>query len=105
MQTGFCMRLTEYQVSKIKEAVKSVLGDEARVMLFGSRVDDGQRGGDIDIYVETGEELSDYVSVSCQIAVKIQKSLGDQKIDVLMGAPNIKEHPIHKAAKAQGIVL
>lgn len=99
------MRLTEYQILKIKEAVKNVLGEEAKVMLFGSRVDDEQRGGDIDLYVETGNELKDYVSVACQIAAKIQMSLGDQKIDVLMGASNIKEQAIHKAAKTEGVVL
>ena len=99
------MRLSDYQILKIKEAVRNVLGDEARVMLFGSRVDDTQRGGDIDLYVETNHELPDYVAASCRIAAKIQMSLGDQKIDVLIGAPNIKEQPIHRVAKEHGIKL
>ena len=99
------MRLNDYQILKIKEAVKNVLGGEAKVMLFGSRVDDAQRGGDIDLYVETSKELEDYVTASCRIAAKIQMSLGDQKIDVLIGAPNIKEQPIHRVAKEQGIEL
>ena len=99
------MRLSDYQILKIKQAVRNVLGDEARVMLFGSRVDDAQRGGDIDLYVETNHESPDYVAASCRIAAKIQMSLGEQKIDVLIGAPNIKEQPIHRVAKEHGIKL
>lgn len=99
------MRLSTYQVAKIKEAVNAVLGVEAKVKLFGSRIDDEQRGGDIDLYIETSNELPDYVSAACQIAAKIQMSLGDQKIDVVIGAPNIKEQPIHRVAKEQGIEL
>ncbi len=44
------MRLTPRQQQIIREAARDVFGTEARVWLFGSRVDDSRRGGDIDLY-------------------------------------------------------
>ena len=99
------MRLSDYQKLKIKEAVSSVLGSDANVILFGSRVDDQQRGGDIDLLIESNRDIIDYVSASCSIAAKIQMKLGEQKIDILMSAPNIKQQPIHRVAKETGVLL
>lgn len=41
------MRLTENQRQTIKSAVTRVIGEGTRLWLFGSRVDDSKRGGDI----------------------------------------------------------
>lgn len=46
------MRLTPDQTSFIKHAIAEHFGSGARVWLFGSRVDDARRGGDVDLYVE-----------------------------------------------------
>ncbi len=45
------MRLTPTQIDAIKNAAHAVLGEGAQVSLFGSRVDDARRGGDIDLYI------------------------------------------------------
>jgi len=44
------MRLTPGQQSAIRSAVAETFGDAANVWLFGSRVDDNKRGGDIDFH-------------------------------------------------------
>ena len=49
------MRLSPAQIDIIKTTAQTVLGDGARVTLFGSRVDDQAKGGDVDLYVETSE--------------------------------------------------
>jgi predicted nucleotidyltransferase len=47
------MRLTSYQETIIKKLTAEIFGSDARLMLFGSRVDDTKKGGDIDLYIET----------------------------------------------------
>jgi hypothetical protein len=43
------MRLTLSQIHIIRHAAQTVFGDLARVTLFGSRVDDPAKGGDVDL--------------------------------------------------------
>lgn len=47
------MRLTAAQTQVIVQHVRQQMGSDARVMLFGSRLDDDARGGDVDLLVET----------------------------------------------------
>jgi len=49
------MRLSEHERDVIREADAEVFGSDVRVMLFGSRVDDSRRGGDINLFVETSD--------------------------------------------------
>ncbi len=51
------MRLGKRVVDKIKVAAKNSFGD-VNIYLFGSRVDDSKRGGDIDIAIDTNANLS-----------------------------------------------
>ncbi len=43
------MRLSTEEKKIIKSAVKEVMGESAIVLLFGSRVTESKRGGDIDL--------------------------------------------------------
>lgn len=47
------MRLTPEQARVILSCVRRQFGSDAQVMLFGSRLDDASRGGDVDLLVET----------------------------------------------------
>jgi hypothetical protein len=46
------MRLNETQIDVIRELLYRQYGQNSRIWLFGSRTDDGLRGGDIDINLE-----------------------------------------------------
>ena len=48
----FPMRLTPAEHTTIRETVQAIAGTGSRVRLFGSRLDDRARGGDIDLLVE-----------------------------------------------------
>ena len=50
------MRLTPAQIDTIQSTVHAVLGDGAVVSLFGSRLDDSRRGGDVDLLIEAQVE-------------------------------------------------
>lgn len=51
------MRLTLEQQHGILGVVKAELGDHALVSLFGSRLDDDARGGDVDLVIESETEV------------------------------------------------
>jgi uncharacterized protein len=47
------MRLTAFQTQLILDCIHQQFGPDAGVMLFGSRLDDAARGGDVDLLVES----------------------------------------------------
>ncbi len=101
------MRLTDLQRAIIRETVAETFGTNANVWLFGSRVDNNQRGGDIDLLIET--ELTDADAIAraeITFLAKVQMKLGEQKIDVLLDYPSRKVHPpIYAIARQTGIPL
>lgn len=96
------MRLSEREVQIIKEAVSRWFGPGSRVYLFGSRVDDQRRGGDIDLFVKTDLSPQDANRAKLQAITDIQLALGDQKID-MVASPfvhdgELLEREIHREA-------
>lgn len=74
------MRVTKEQAEFFKSRIKVILPKSA-VYLFGSRTDNCQKGGDIDILVIgerklTGQEKRD-------IKIAFSKKMGWQKIDIV----------------------
>ncbi|NRQ43248.1 nucleotidyltransferase domain-containing protein [Rheinheimera sp. YQF-2] len=98
------MRLSKQQADMITVEAKDIFGPNARVKLFGSRMDDNKRGGDIDLLVELPHPVMQPVLASARLEARLMQVLGLQKIDVIVSAPNIASTPIHAVA-AQGIVL
>jgi uncharacterized protein len=79
------MRLTQFERHSVMEVVKGYLPD-ARVLLFGSRVDDAKRGGDIDLLVLANTQ-PDW-RLKWRISDDIQQRIGEQKIDVVIENEN-----------------
>lgn len=52
------MRLTPSQQASIVSRIREQAGESARIFLYGSRIDDTARGGDIDILVESHPVLT-----------------------------------------------
>ena len=96
------MRLTQYEINSIKKAFEEtfITGD---VYLFGSRVDDSQRGGDIDLYLVPSEKFDDDRERKVKFLVKLDEYIGEQKIDVIMAKD--KNRLIEKEALRYGVVL
>lgn len=104
------MRLVPEQIEIIKSSVRSLAGSSAKVLLFGSRVDDEARGGDIDLFVEIDHVAENRVSLACKIAAAIQIGFerigwGDPKVDVILVDPETAPQIIHKHAKQNGVEL
>ena len=99
------MRLTENQRESIKSAVTSVIGGESRIWLFGSRVDDSKRGGDIDLLIETEAVVPSRVGALCQLEGALVVRLGNRRIDILLKDASTADAPIYHAARQAGVLL
>ena len=99
------MRLTPSQEQIIKSTVDGVLGAESRVWLFGSRVDDALRGGDIDLLIETEAAFPNRAKMLCRLYGALIYALGDRKLDVLLKDARTRDAPIFNIAKRTGVLL
>lgn len=80
------MRLSEKDRLIIKAVFADVFG-EGRIMLFGSRLDDSKKGGDLDLFLDP-EDTTDLYDKKRMFLVKLQRKIGDQKIDVVFSKPD-----------------
>lgn len=75
------VRLSAKEIEIIRATVSRLLGDRACIRIFGSRARENEKGGDIDILVETEQQLLGRVASACRLASELQMQLGDQKIE------------------------
>ena len=99
------MRLTPVQIERIRDVARRVLGDDARVTLFGSRADDRKKGGDIDLYFETDAILANRAQTVCRLYAALVVALGERKIDVILKDAQTPPAPIFAAAQRTGVSL
>lgn len=99
------MRLTELQIADIRTIVAELAGDDATVRLFGSRLDDAAKGGDVDLLVEVPHPVEAPAPLAARIAGRVSRALDGRKVDVVLAAPNLLSLPIHEVARRQGVAL
>jgi len=94
------MRLSPHQSQMIRQRIHQHLGASAAIWLFGSRIDDRKKGGDVDLYVEAAPHtLLD--EIRCK--VELEEYL-DMPVDLIVRQP-IDSSLIAKIAKTQGLQL
>ena len=99
------MRLNPEQASVIRQTVVEIFGPEVQVLLFGSRVDDSKKGGDVDLLVESAQAIGEPAWLAAQLAARLERNMEGRKVDVLLLAPNLRRLPIHDIAQKEGIPL
>ena len=77
------MRLTADEVAAIKAAAAEAFGATAVVRLFGSRIDDHERGGDIDLHVEA-DPLTDQWCARARFEDVLFRRIEPQKVDLII---------------------
>jgi len=93
------MRLKDWEIAAIKSTVKS-LDQDAAVYLYGSRVDDRKRGGDIDLLIMSGRLTGEDKR---SIRMSLYDLLGEQKIDIVVASDD--SDPFVKLALVTGVEL
>lgn len=99
------VRLSAREIEIIRATVSRLFGDHTSIRVFGSRAREDEKGGDIDLLIETERQLPDRVASACRLVSELQMQLGDQKIDVLILDTETQEQPIHQIARQTGVML
>ena len=91
------MRLYEDQINVLKNKLHSI-SSTAQLYLFGSRVDDTKKGGDIDLLIVSNEITKKDLRI---LRIEFFKHFGEQKIDMILDNGEFKnpftKHIIKKA--------
>lgn len=95
------MRLSKREIEAILQVAEDIYGTDVKVYLFGSRVDDSRRGGDIDLLVRTTSAKKGILE-RVRMASRIKSLIGDQKIDII---GDYEDNQVVQEALKNGILL
>jgi len=93
------MRLRETEKKSIVKIVKG-MDPDSRIYLFGSRADDNQKGGDIDLLIIT-KQLTHEDKMT--IKKKLFSEIEEQKIDIIISRSG--DEPFVKMIFEQAVML
>lgn len=80
------------------------IGKDAKVWLFGSRVNDDAKGGDIDIMIAAAS-IESPLERKIGFRLAFEDTWGEQKLDILIHDTTRPEQPIHEVVRETGILL
>ena len=95
------MRLSDMEIQSIKKSFEEVFQD-GKIYLFGSRVDDTKKGGDIDLYIQTPKAKAT-LDNKIKFLVMLKEKIGEQKIDVVLSRD--PSRLIEQEALNNGVIL
>lgn len=98
------MRLKQHEVDAIKAAADRTFGSGAVVRLFGSRVRDDVRGGDIDLHLEIESGQED-VAHAARFRWDVYRGVGERAMDLVFHVRGRPLRPIDQAAHREGVIL
>ena len=97
------MRLEPKLKQLIIKYAKQHFGDDSKLYLFGSRIYDDKKGGDIDLYLESVRDID--MQLQVDFLRDINKNVTERKVDLIIKTPFTQDKPILHTAKKQGILL
>jgi predicted nucleotidyltransferase len=98
------MRLKEAEAQGFKSIAERIFGPSVVVRLFGSRVDDNKRGGDIDLHLEVDPETADSRRKNA-FHTALDVEMNEEQIDVIIYERGAPLRWIDRAALREGIIL
>jgi predicted nucleotidyltransferase len=98
------MRLTPAEIEAIRLAVRQVFGETARARVFGSRVRDDLKGGDLDLFVEV-EPGDTSIASEQRLRDLIAPAVDDLRVDIVLHERGRAATPIEQIALRDGVLL
>jgi len=98
------MRITKAQHTTILKTTKKHFGDNATVRLFGSRLQDDKKGGDIDLLIKADNEKMN-IKAKLYFLIDLKKQLGERKIDVVFDKEKDQSRVFLESIKKKSIAL
>ncbi|MDO8938767.1 MAG: nucleotidyltransferase domain-containing protein [Methylicorpusculum sp.] len=89
----------------MRQLALQIAGNQARVWVFGSRLNDSALGGDLDLMLELPEPVDNPALIAAKMSAQVSRVMSGRKVDVLLNAPNLMHLPIHDIAIKEGIML
>ena len=94
------MRLSKDEVKILKNTLNT-LNSDAKLYLFGSRLYDNKKGGDIDLLIVSKTFTKKLLR---KLRVEFFKYFGEQKLDIIVDDGSFS-NPFHKIAYQKAIQL
>lgn len=100
------MRLEQHERAGIISAIEGFIDQQpGKLYLYGSRVDDTLRGGDIDLLLLVSDPHVDSInSVTHHVLAEIKGCIGDRKIDLIVAGFS-DDNPFIKVILPKAILL
>ena len=98
------MRLEPGEIQAIRRAAQAVFGAQARVRVFGSRVEDHLKGGDLDLWLEVAPGQATLAN-ELRFRDLIAGPLDELKVDVVLHERGRPLAPIDRIARRDGVLL
>ncbi len=98
------MRLLKNEINSIKSTFLHIF-KQGNIYLFGSRVDDSKKGGDIDLYFDLEENFTSkqIIELKSKFRLELYDLIGEQKIDIVVSKD--KYRSIEKEILLTGVLL
>ena len=96
------MRITADQIAAIIQTTRSIAGQGANVWLYGSRLDDSRRGGDVDLLIESAPAAG--FLERARLKNRLEQVL-QLPVDVLATDLNAQDSPFVSIARAKAVNL
>ncbi|MHC4873699.1 MAG: nucleotidyltransferase domain-containing protein [Planctomycetota bacterium] len=97
------MRLSKGIKEKIVKYSQKHFGTKCRLFLFGSRVDDNKKGGDIDLFLDSPVDIDRQAQISFLKDIFI--NVTQRKVDLVVKTPAKKNTAIFENAGNEGVLL
>lgn len=96
------MRLADHQLIRIRETVHATAGADVRAYLFGSRLDDTARGGDVNLLLAAGRHLD--LMTRARVKAALESAIG-LPVDVVAYETGKEPTPFQAIALARARAL